>query len=683
MHADTLQLDLFSVSPDVALTSVAAAAQMVAADPLARVLPPAAAGAVDLEQSAIYALSTEDKVARARAAIHKVFESGHSIAISYSAGKDSTILMYLALEVARERRERGLPMSRILVTHAQTQVDNPAYEEVANGEIERVRAYAKAHDLPLRVDIAYPSLNDSWAVRILSGRALPTFANSSDRDCSVSLKLKPQERQRKAALEELAITSTPVVMTGTRFDESDHRREAMTARGERDSEVWVKEVRSSVGKLLREELHLSPICFFSQEDVWVLLAEMQSGERQSFTDAKAVWEAYRDGGNSSCAVVSDDTMKASAKACGARFGCWNCAAVGRDKSLEAMIESDPKYAFMRGLNRLQRFIVDTQYDVSRRQWVGRTITKDGYLAIGPDAYSPAMQRDLLRYALTLDRDERRSARRLGISPRFSIVSLEQLIAIDIIWSMNGHQPRAYEAIHIWEDVNERGQSFYPPDVDAKAFSKKMPKPMWLFVGPDYDSDVGYSSVYSGGRNILADMAECSTNVELGNGHQFLPVERTPFFEVDSEGAQDFMVFCIGEDRIHERPEAADPGEAFRQYQMLGTFTTSGRHMADQDYMLRRADWRRRHGVNAMTTEELLARCVTDSQRAAGLKCPEGMTTLTWDYQARLDAEHARRTASRWHPNPAPADVVSQATDHLMERLCTDSATISQTPRTTS
>jgi hypothetical protein len=59
-----------------------------------------------------------------------------------------------------------------------------------------------------------------------------------------------------------------------------------------------------------------------------------------------------------------------------------------------------------------------------------------------------MQLDLLRYALTLDRTERRAARELRIAPRVSIVTLEQLIAIDITWSMSGHQPRAFEAIHI-------------------------------------------------------------------------------------------------------------------------------------------------------------------------------------------------------------------------------------------
>jgi len=638
-------------------------APAMASEPASTVATIAAAArtALDAEEvaakaafDAIYNLSTEEKVERAKASIDAVFESGRPVCGAVSFGKDSTVMLYLMLEVARERLARGAHVSNILITHALTLVDNPAYEQVTLGEIEKLRAYAAAHKLPLRVDIAVPSLNDTWAVRIISGRALPTFANSSTRDCSTSLKVVTQERQRKAALKELAAVDQPVVMVGTRFDESGARYTRMMQRGEHDSDIWVQEVRNGAGKLVREELRLSPICFFSQEDIWVILAELQTDARESYTDAVAIWEAYQDGGNSSCAVVSDDFMKQNSKACGARFGCWSCAAVGRDKSLEAMIESDPKYEFMRGLNRLQRFIVDTQYDTSRRQWLGRTVTKDGYLPVAPDAYSPAMQRELLRYALTLDKLEARAAARLGIKPRFTVVSLEQLVAIDIIWSLNGHQPRAFEAMHIWEDVYQRGRNYFPPEVNAASFEKKMPAPRWLYVGKDYDSDAGYSDMYSGGRNIMADLTAvgadgCAHNIELGDGRVVMASDVTPFFEVDPEGAELFLAFDLLEERVHERPEASDPGEAFRHYQVLGTFSTSRRHQSVQDDMLRRADWRRRHGLNAMTKDQLLARCVTDAQRAAGIQAPEGQTTLAVDFQARLDAEHARRTAGAWRP----------------------------------
>lgn len=620
---------------------------------------------------AIFDLPTELKIGRAMSAIDAVFESGHPVCVSYSAGKDSTVLLYLVVEVACNRLAAGKPVSIILVTHANTGIENPAYAKVAEDEIERVRAYAKLRALPLRVDVVQPALNDSWAVRIISGRALPTFPNSKDRDCSTNWKVIPQERQRKAALEELADVGQPVVMTGTRFEESDVRYEAMMRRGERDTEIWTKEVRNNKGKLIRKELQLSPICMFSQEDVWVILAELQSGERASFTDAADVWSAYRDGGGTSCAVVSDDAMKASAKACGARFGCALCAAVGRDKSLEAMIEADPSYAFMRSLNRIQRFIVDTQYDASRRQWIGRTLTSDGYLAIGPDAYSPAMQLELLRYALTADRDERDAARRLGIRPRFQLVSEEQLFAIDIIWSINRTQKRSFEALRAWQDVYNHGKSYYPPkDLKASDFPKKLPGKRWLYVGASYDSDAGYSDVYSGGRSALYDLtgagesAGCSDFIELAGGNKMLAVERADFFQVDAEGIEYFLAFNVGEEDILNSPYAADPGWAYEVLRNQGVFQTFTRHQISQDKQLRRADWRRRHGVEQMSTAELLARCVTETERKAGLKCPEGMTTLPDDFQARLAADHARREATAWRPNVVPLHVPNYTSELL-------------------
>ena len=373
-------------------------------------------------------LSTEEKVARAHAAIDALMEAGHPLCLAYSGGKDSTVLTSLVIEAALARKTRGLHLPTLLVTHARTGIENPAMDTVVKSEIARLLAYSDQHGLGIRLDIAEPSLNDSWAVRIIGGRALPTFANSASRDCSVSWKVIPQSRQRKRALKELEASGEPVVMTGTRYEESATRAARMKDRGELDTQVWEEPVRNKDGKLVRVELRMSPIAHWGQDDVWIYLGELSSGTRVSYTDAADIWEVYRDGGNSSCAVVGDDAMKASAKACGARFGCSLCAAVGRDKSLEAMLEADPKYAYMLPLNKLQRFIVDTQYDMSRRLWVGRTIDDEGFIAIAPDAYGPEMQEEMLRYALTVDRDEKRAAAHLGIEPRFELVTAEQLIS---------------------------------------------------------------------------------------------------------------------------------------------------------------------------------------------------------------------------------------------------------------
>lgn len=268
-------------------------------------------------------LPTAAKVERALQAIGRLIDEMRPLAVAYSAGKDSSCVGVLVTEAARQAKAAGKPVPPILFTHARTGVDNPAMDMVAQAEIERIRQYAEEHDLPIRVDIAEPSLNDSWAVRIISGRALPTFANSATRDCSISWKITPQKRQRKKAFKELKACGDPVVLMGTRYEESTSRAARMSQRGELDTTTWTETVMNpKTGKVLRTEDRLSPIAFWTQEDVWTFLSELSSGERRGYTDAKELWDVYRDGGNSSCVVVSDDIMKANAKACGARFVIW-------------------------------------------------------------------------------------------------------------------------------------------------------------------------------------------------------------------------------------------------------------------------------------------------------------------------------------------------------------------------
>ena len=92
-------------------------------------------------------------------------------------------------------------------------------------------------------------------------------------------------------------------------------------------------------------------------------------------------------------------------------------------------------SYMRGLNNLRNFLSNTRWDMERRSWLGRTI-KDGYVRVAPDAYSPAMMEELLRYALTIDAEERIAANAAGLSlPRFQLVSVERLFAIDAMWSL--------------------------------------------------------------------------------------------------------------------------------------------------------------------------------------------------------------------------------------------------------
>jgi len=580
-----------------------------------------------------FLLSTQEKEQRAKDSIEHVLRSGRPLSVAYSGGKDSTVCLSLVLSVAADMKKQGFSLPPIMVSHANTGIENPAYQTVVDSEIEKIKRYAQEHDLPVRVDIARPSLNDSWAVRIISGRALPTFPDSPNRDCSVTWKVQPQQKQKKAIMKVLANTGRPVVVLGTRFDESTSRATRMSERGEDDG-VWEHEVRDAAGKLVSLEERLSPIAYWGQEDVWAYLSGLTASKDASYTDAQQIWDAYRDGGGTSCAVVSDDALKANAKGCGARFGCSLCVASSRDKSLEAMLESDPKYAYLIQLNKLQRFLSNTQYDLTRRSWLGRSITDDGYCAVGPDSYGPDMQKELLRYAMTIDRDEDRAAHALGIEPRFRLVSDVQMVAIDALWSIQGYHQRPFEAVRIWKEVWADGKSYYPPEIDASQFEKKVPKPRYLYVGQSWESTANLASEYAGLRDLRADFAStfetegCIGHKTLADGRTIMDIRQSSLFDIDPEAVGLFLGFEVLDGGILNKYEDhPDPTEGFRYYGRLGLVSTGVQHMGTIDEIMARTSWKRSVGVFELSPQELLNRSVSSEERKQGLKIPNGSLSI--------------------------------------------------------
>lgn len=633
-------------------------------------------------------LTTQERIDRAKGGLKMLLSAGRPVAAAYSGGKDSTVMVSLLLTAAVEFKEEGGVLPPILVTHANTGIENPAYQVVINHEIARIRAFAEEHELPVRVDIATPTLNDSWAVRIISGRALPTFANSSSRDCSVVWKLKPQERQRRMALKELAASGNPCVLVGTRYEESASRAARMRERQETDIEIWQQEVRDKAGHITRIENRMSPVAFWDDEDIWVYISQMKHGGVASYTDGQEVWDAYADGGGGGgCAVVGDESMKSSAKACGVRFGCGLCTAVGRDKSLESMIEADEKYGFMRNLNRLQRFLVDTQNHWNLRQWLGRSIDKEGFIAIEPDTYSPEMASFLLACCLTIDLEERVAAANLGIEPRFQLVSNQQLLAIDAVWSLQAYQARPFSAIKIWDQVINQGRRFYPPDVEGKRRADPRPERRYLWVGnyadthedslPEFGGLIDPIAIAAGvgerrdqavervrleikdrrdrGEKVTIRMEEsmyasavaeaggCVGVRQLDDGRLVMDMRSADMFEVDAEAAELFLAFEAS--RVLEeyhRDDRQAPTRAYLYYAQAGIIATTPQHLSTVDEMMRRSRWKIRHDLHKTRRQDLLDLSISKVERASGMKAPAGKQTLHEVYLASPMAQTERR-----------------------------------------
>ncbi|MGP3505412.1 hypothetical protein [Paracidovorax citrulli] len=530
---------------------------------------------------------------RARSVIMEIMKAGHICTGAYSSGKDSSALTSIMFLCAVQLKRLGIRPPPIVIMHSQTGVENPEVSRLALAEIEKMKVFAARHDLELHVLVGFPELNDSWPVRVIGGRALPSFATTRA-DCSVDFKSKVNERQLSLLMRtapSLGDWLAPVVMTGVRLSESTVRDARIARRGEKEG-IWVNDFG---------HLRASPLLHHSVDDVWEHLGLCAAGVYESYSDFAETMDLYKAAGGSSCVIVADMKMSGSSKPCGARTGCWACTRIGpRDRSAEQMIESDWKrYGYMKPLSRLRSWIANTQYDWGLRQFVGRTISRDGHIEVGADTYSPDTLRKLLVYTLT--------AERLSGVP---IISIEQLVAIDARWSQYAIAP-PFTAVKIYLDLERYGgweeapqAPLHPPTI--------APKIGRLHVGTNWYEATGVTSM-AGLRDAGMEMfhESCGRGIKvLSNGALVCDYEDADSFTVDAEGAADFLTF-LADEYIDQycRDDCADWTFGYKTYLRLGTIAYGAGQSRSSDEILRRSQWRQEHKLHGQrSVEELRRRC---------------------------------------------------------------------------
>jgi len=519
-------------------------------------------------------LRNETPEAIALEAIGAFMDAGRPAIVLFSGGKDSSVLLNLALTAAVEQVRRGRrPL--VVIAHSDVGVENPEIQRLVAGEIAKASRYAREHGVTAVVRVAKPAFWDSFPVRVIGGRALPTFPDSR-RDCQTDLKRLPNQRELVQIERDLTAKGwqKPVLMTGVRRDESVVRAAGVQGRGERAVSLWTdKEGR----------LRLTPLLDWAVDDVLQYLGLANAGVIPSYSRFEETMQTYQAAGGSSCVVVADAEMQKHSKPCSSRFGCWVCTAVREDKSLRQMIETDrDRYGYMAPLAALRDFIAHSQYDWSRRQYVGRSIV-EGFIEVGADTYSPSMLADLLRYAL--------SAQKLSGVP---IISAAQLIAIDARWSQYAIA-EPFAALRIWKQVEE-GAIWTPPAIRAHP-KTAVPKLGKIFVG-DWNDDITSALEVTGLRNpAWEDFAEtCGPGLRtLASGRAVIDVEGES--EIDEEGAWLFLDFEL--DRmLRERSATSGYWTAgYETYLSFGLVQPARGQSARVDEILRRSQWRQRHGLH--------------------------------------------------------------------------------------
>lgn len=367
--------------------------------------------------------------------------------------------------------------------------------------------------------------------------------------------------------------SKVVTLVGTRFDESDERNRKMNSRGDSSTEITLNEAGDQV---------ISPIADFELEDIFFYIGYVRSGRIAGYSDFDALVEVYRELNAGDCMVNVYATGQASKQPCGSRTGCFICLR-SRDKSMENILKN-PENSFMKPLNDFRNFLEANQYDPSKRNWLSRSLNDDTTVNISPNAYSPEYCELLLRLILTIQVRENRAAARLGIEPRFMILRLSDIIAIELLWSRYGYHKSA-KALQIFKDVVVDGNEAEFPET-IKVFSPKdFPK---FSVSVNF-ADEQYNSLTSGLRDVEAIVAGCERTVTKADGKIYSDVNTEQEFTIDEEGVSLFFEFEF--DSFMKRYANSDcfPSSVYHYFMRLGFVSLSKGGHSQNDRMLRMAN----------------------------------------------------------------------------------------------
>lgn len=259
---------------------------------------------------------------------------GQPWAVSWSGGKDSTTVLVLVcralMMLPEARRTRW-----VNVIMSDTKIENPILEDYMRRQVRQLNRWAKEHDMPIAAEIvSRPIKRSAWVGWLGWGWTLPT--NGDDRYCTHALKIEPQNAR-------LADINPCLQLIGTRTEESARRAATIEKyREERGSRFTISPY--SDGRRL-----YMPIVDYSTDEVWdILLNPLPWGSSEE------IRKLYKDA-TGECALVNPNGSVKATQACGARFGCWVCPPITKDRSTENMSD---KYEWMKPLTAWRQLLKD-------------------------------------------------------------------------------------------------------------------------------------------------------------------------------------------------------------------------------------------------------------------------------------------------------------------------------------
>ena len=296
-------------------------------------------------------------------------------------GKDSTLILHLVVECLKSvpPDERQRP---VFIVCNDTLVESPVFHAFTGRLLAQIEQGLEGLNIPVKVIRTAPLPEESFWVLLL-GKGYPAL-NRSFRWCTDRMKIRPTSRFIR---EQVSHSGSAVLLLGVRRDESSQRAQSV-AKYHDHLESWLSAHNDHPGCFV-----FAPIRDITTEEGWACLIAARPPWGGSYRDLVAL---YNEAAGQECPFV---LSKADAPGCGfnsARFGCWTCTVVDKDRSLDSLIAGD--HPHLEPLSDFRRRLKQVSDDPECRS----KIRRNGMPGLGPLAL---ITRKLLLHELLAIQDD--------------------------------------------------------------------------------------------------------------------------------------------------------------------------------------------------------------------------------------------------------------------------------------
>lgn len=289
--------------------------------------------------------------------------------VTYSGGKDSTLVLHLVLEylLSIKKHKRA-----VHVVCNDTLVESPFVMNLAREYLSKFQAFADSKNIPVSFEITQPAHYDTFWVNII-GRGYPPPSRMF-RWCTDRLKIKPTTEYVRRIVSK---SGEIIMLLGSRFDESQQRAKSMKKHLV-DTDNFL-----STHSTLDNCTIFMPVADILVEDLWEMIAIFRTPWGDDYSK---LIKLYKDALGGECPIVlsKEDTPSCGNKS--ARFGCWVCTVVDKDKSLEGLDLNNKENSFRLFID-FRNWLIDfaaqglNRYPFSRKGAVRKRA--DGSIIPGP------------------------------------------------------------------------------------------------------------------------------------------------------------------------------------------------------------------------------------------------------------------------------------------------------------